>query len=465
MRKEVKQLVIGLFIIGVFITCIGTAKLVSVRAAETYTAKDESATKEFVTREEFVTMVMKELNFLFDESGSDHPYLDAAIRAGVITEKTFGNKYSAKLTKSDAAVVLVNADEYLHGKSISEELVNTIIEKRISDINKVSIARREYVAKAYALGFLKGNSNGEYSTDRSMKAWQKVSISTAKNLVSLLNDTENRSKISPDGQLLRTTKLPSNAEFYPYILASYPNEYYDWEFGFMKDLIYVDIEDKPGQRKQVPYYTTEKSQEERLHNWAAPVDIDKYIGSGKATVYVGNEFITAQEAVKRGKSVWVEKVKDYLMAAFNINYKTIENDQKWYNTILTLDEEYGNEYGQKITEDRIKEYIELVIENRTIIECDKIAVDVSTLYIDSTFGLMLRCYVHYRVLSANDTISSVRVSPLAFTKYTYPDYDNIKLGEWRNGFFDISVSEAYGNYGISQIVISDYFHNTRVVTK
>lgn len=462
MRKEVKQLVIGLFIIGVFITCIGTAKLVSVRAAETYTAKDESATKEFVTREEFVTMVMKELNFMVDESSSDHAYMDAAIRAGVITEKTFGNKYSEKLTKSDAAVVLVNADEFLHGKSISEELVNTIIEKRISDIDKVSIARREYVAKAYALGFLKGNSNGEYSTDRSMKAWQKVSISTAKSLVSLLNDTENRSKISPDGQLLRTTKLPSNAEFYPYILASYPNEYYDWEFRFMKGLVYVPDEKRPGREVQVPWFKTEQCKNERKYSWAYPIDMDS-LDNTKKNNYVGNGFITRQEAANIGKKVWAEKAKEYLVASFNIDYRTIEKDQDWYNTVLSLDCEYQNKYSQDNTEKYISKYIKAVVDNETIIECDKVAVDISTLYYH--LGFKLRCYVHYRVISAKDTSSKARISPLAYTKFSYPDYENIVLGEWRDGYFDLDVDPSDGKFNMDQLVISDYWNKNKVVAE
>ena len=102
---------------------------------------DVMASSKYVTRESFVTLVMKELKFEVDEKSSKHPYMDAAIRAGIISKSTFGTKYNYQLTISDAAVILVNADEYLHGVTVKEELINTIIKERISDIASVSKAR------------------------------------------------------------------------------------------------------------------------------------------------------------------------------------------------------------------------------------------------------------------------------------------------------------------------------------
>lgn len=417
------------------------------------------AASELITREGFIALVMKELEFTVEGTSSAHPYMDAAIRAGIISKSTFGTKYNDKLTKSDAAVVLVNAHEFLYGNTLEDSLVTEIMEKRISDIESVAKARRIYIAKAFAYGYLKGNSNGDYSTNRNIKAWQKISVTTAKSLVAMLTDESKRSQIAPDGQLIRTTKLPSNADMYPYILASYPNKYYDWEFYFMKGLVYVPLESKPGWEIQVPQYTTKSFQDNKLKSWASPKDV-KMFNQGEKIWFLGDRYVDTKEVVELGLDEWVEKTKTYLMAAFNINYKTIAKDTEWYNTILSLDCEYQNDLSQKRTEEYIKKYIDAAIDNKTIIECDKVAVDGSTLYYSR--GLTLRCYVRYRVISAKDT-STVRMSPLAFTKYRNPDYTNIVLGEWRNGYFDINVSPSYGRFNIEEIVISDIFHNTKVV--
>lgn len=61
-------------------------------------------------------------------------------------------------------------DEFLYGDTADEELVQRIIKERISDIKSMKSAKREDVAKAFLKGYMKGFSNGEYSTNRKLKA-------------------------------------------------------------------------------------------------------------------------------------------------------------------------------------------------------------------------------------------------------------------------------------------------------
>ena len=82
-------------------------------------------------------------------------YLDAAIKAGIVKDGDFTD-YSKYTTRTDAAVILNRADEYLHGDTVDAELLNTVLSERISDISKITKDKREAVAKIYAKGFMKG---------------------------------------------------------------------------------------------------------------------------------------------------------------------------------------------------------------------------------------------------------------------------------------------------------------------
>ena len=186
----------------------------------------------YVTRAEMIRMILVELGMKVQESDSIE-YITQAKKIGLITSKSFSD-YDKYINKAETAMLLVRADEYLYGKTVDDNLMNKIIECRISDISKLRTVLRPYLAKAYALGYIMGTSNGTYSTNRKFNPTYKITKKYATTLVSMLHNKDKRHQISPDGQLLRTTKLPKMAEFYPYILASYPNSYYDWQFLFMR---------------------------------------------------------------------------------------------------------------------------------------------------------------------------------------------------------------------------------------
>lgn len=410
----------------------------------------EGATR-YITRESFVTLVMKELKFEVDEKSSKHPYMDAAIRAGIISKSTFGTKYNYQLTISDAAVILVNADEYLHGVTVKDELINTIIKERISDITSVSKARRTYIAKAYALGYLKGSSNGVYSKNRSIKAWEKVSTSTSKSLVTMINDKSKRSKITEDGQLIRTTNLPEFSKYYPYILDSFPNEYYDWEFAFMQYM-----------SKGKPLYGTKNWI--NLKDYAIPKDFTK-IGDGKAVWYnynSGRKKITVKEIYDLCADKWQANAEKYLNLVFNVDYRTLTDDKEWYQGIMETHFQYGNEDFKDLP--RLDRYIAAAIENKTIVESKYIGVDKSSIYMcmDSVY---IRAHVKYRVVSSQTLDQTLSLSPIIFTNYTYPNLRNLVIGGWRDCYLDIQVRSDYESCGIREAIIDDYFHDNRMVIK
>lgn len=410
---------------------------------------DVMASSKYVTRESFVTLVMKELKFEVDEKSSKHPYMDAAIRAGIISKSTFGTKYNYQLTISDAAVILVNADEYLHGVTVKEDLINTIIKERISDITSVSKARRTYIAKAYALGYLKGSSNGVYSRNRSIKAWEKVSTSTAKSLVTMVNDKSKRSKITEEGQLIRTTNLPEFSKYYPYILDSFPNEYYDWEFAYMQ---YMD--------NGKPLYGTKKWV--NLKDYTSPKEFEKYKDNSKTwNAYNSRKPISSKDLYNLCADKWQANAEKYLNLVFNVNYKTLKNDKEWYNGIMETHWQYGSEDFKNYK--RLDSYIDAAIKNKTIVESKYIGVDKSSIYV-CMGSVYIRAHVKYRIVSS-ESLERVALSPIIFTNYTYPNIDNVNIGEWRDCYLDLEVRSTYENCGIKEAIVNDYFHDVRTVIK
>lgn len=111
------------------------------------------------------------------------------MKAGIIKEGDFSD-YSKYTTRTDAAVILNRADEYLHGDTLDSELLNTVLKDRISDISQIAKDKRETVAKIYAKGFMKGYSKGYYIKSREFRGSEYMTTSGAKDAISMLKDTK-----------------------------------------------------------------------------------------------------------------------------------------------------------------------------------------------------------------------------------------------------------------------------------
>ncbi|NMB43881.1 MAG: hypothetical protein GX995_07100, partial [Clostridiales bacterium] len=179
----------------------------------------EAASK-YITVEEFATELVKAIGLTSEGKSAD---LNKLIAIGIIKDGDF-NKYTSNLTRGDALMLLSRADDYINQPEIDEWLVQTVIDKRISDIKDADSSKREDIARGYIKGFIKGYFNGNYITNRNMKVNNAITRKGALNCIKMINDESLRAKISPDGQLIRETKLPRNADKYDYILASFPNE-------------------------------------------------------------------------------------------------------------------------------------------------------------------------------------------------------------------------------------------------
>ncbi len=384
---------------------------------------ETSAATTYIKPEEFIRALVKELDLPVDSSN-----VDAAIKAGIVKD---GEEFSSNLTRTEAAVLLNRADEYLYGDTLDPKLLELTLEKRISDIQSIEEDKRLDVVKCYLKGFIKGYSNGKYSTDRKFKGNSKMSYNGALKCIAMLKDKSLRAKISLDGQLIRTTNLPKNAELFPYILASYPNKYYEWELKY-----------------QTIARLNKDKKITNLVDYASPKNIDNLnVSDYEKFSLIKKECINE----------WMEKAKKHLELVFNVNYRTIDNE--WYDSILKTNYQYGTVY-EWLPRKKLDWYIEMMKQNKTIVEADKIAVDGSSLYYYND-SFYMRVYVKYRVISSEDL--SVPDGNTPGDKWSYDKVlfsygfndlgKKITLGEWREEYYNIVLGDysTEGDLGIQYV--------------
>jgi len=217
-----------------------------------------------------------------------------------------------------------------------------------------------------------------------------------------------RAKLSPDGQLIRTTNLPKNADKYGYILESYPNSFYEKKFNY--------------QRTKYNYKPKE------LINYASPV---KVIGAMRSLTVEDGKMIYLND--------WTDKVRLNLSTRLNVDYKTIEKNNTWLNNLSSTYYLFERADLDKPLIDDIKEYIALVKKNKVKIESEIISVEPSTLYYST--GYYMRVYAKFKVTSPNfDKIKD----DIIFYGYR-ADKKSLEEGKWMECVFDILLGTKNGN--------------------
>ena len=310
---------------------------------------------------------------------------------------------------------------------------------RISDRKGQSTETVEAAYYLYACGICEGKSDGLYSGTRSFLFEQTVSYEDVTLYLQRLLGKEKRFLLAPEGQLCREENLPEFAEYYPYILADYPNDFYEWEFAWMKNEV-------------------AKERDETPH--VAPKDMRT---NEETTLSVLNG-----EILKKQGEEYVRLAKEYLRTLFNVNYRTTPNDENWKKKIsenAAAVRSRGGLDGIGYFQSQLTQYLEDMKENKTVVECDRVATDTSMFYI-SQGNWYLRCYVHYRICSA-DTVSApgIRRNNVIFSENVSCNFQNVSQGEWRDGYFDLLLgvsSAGLQKPTIEEALVSDYLYETRV---
>jgi len=426
-----KKLTSVILVLAMSILLIADSRVQLVKAASKY-----------IKVSEYMELLAKELGLKPDKGNSTNDYIELLINKGIVKEGEFKD-YDANLKRGDMLILLHRADDYLYGTEIDPELVQLVIDKRISDISKVAKSKREEIAKGFIKGFLKGFSEGNYTQHRYLKLTGAIVRTDAINILKMLKNKDLRNKISPDGQLIRTTNLPNNAYMFPYILANFPNSFYEARLAF---------EGVKASRNGVEY--TLKSPE----HYTYPVDI------GKAEE--GSLFIDENG---RYSNFWYDKVYTRVWNTFNVDYRTI--DDKWIETMAKTDKDIEVDVYSKRLYEKLYEYIQDMKKNKTIVECDKVVLEPSTVYYYN-YNYYIRCYVHYKIVSTktktrytdDEFIIGANKSPynsILFSRTYIVNLTNYKLGKWVDGIFDVAISTALDGtnpetYGVSMTNWSVY---------
>lgn len=378
-------------------------------------SKNTDASDKYITVESFAKALAGELGLSSISGSTSSGYVNALIDKGIIKSSDF-KSYKGYLYNGDAAVLLNRADEFLYGETTNSELIQLIIDKRISDINKIMASKREDVAKAYLKGIMKGYSNGDYSTDRKLKLKSQITKSEALSCLKLLKNKSLRAKISPDGQLIRMTNLPKYAKYYPYILASFPNSFYDWKFQYETFERYNTRPD--GTYGLIPYIN--------LVDYASPADLTKK----------PNRFDS--DITDKYFDVWVEKVRKHLECIFNVDYRTIDED--WVEKVWQTDFYLGDmAEGAEIQKNVIRKYVNEMKNNKTIVKSSRISVDRSSVYyFDGCYHL--RVYVKYCIISSNEKYEDMdEFNNILFSR-DYVNFNGFTVGKWKESCFDIELA-------------------------
>ncbi|MDF2539256.1 MAG: hypothetical protein K0S76_2277 [Herbinix sp.] len=430
MKNNIIRIIFALLLM--IIITAGTIIIPEGRATEAATT--------YITVEAFSKALADEIG-IYSVSGSQlSGYVNALIEKGIIKEDDFSS-YTGYLTRGDAAVLLNRADEYLYGDKLDPELVQLALEKRISDINKVKESKRLDVVKCYLKGYIKGYSNGTYSTDRAMKGSSKITKDGALSCIKMLQNKNLRAKISPDGQLIRTTKLPKYAKYFPYVLASFPNEYYDWKFDY-------------------EWYTWRENGKPielvNLEDYAAPKDVDK-------VTYHGD----FKEIKKERLDTWIEEAKIFMNNLLNVDYRTM--NEEWIDMMIESNDAYS--FNDEMVREYMEEYLQGMKKNKTVVECASVDIDGSSLYyFHMTY--YLRVHVKYRVISSvvslnmeiNDLNETWAHNNILFSQY-FVNLRKSNLNEWHDGYYEILLANYADGISGSMVRFDDAMYRGKKVSE
>lgn len=414
--KRIKKILIGTLILSMIVTSLVPDQLTQAASNNIKIGK-------------YIELVINTIQAPVLQENKN-PYIDAALNIGILeSENEFD--YDKIMTREECAVLTNRADIYVNGVSTNTKVFDEIKDhKRISDLSKIKLEYQDDVIQVFGKGIIVGYSNGRYTQNRSFKGNKEITYYVAKSIVKIILNKKLRKVMSPDGQLTRNTKLPCNAKEYEYILASFPNKFYEMMFTYETYMSNV--------------------KKKKYEDYARPIDSrkQKFVNSNyKGTVK------DTQDILDKYLDVWVKKIENNLQCRFNVDYRTIDDD--WYKQFL-------NSYHRTLTVSRdndlksdIKNYIKDVKKNKVIIKTKLVSVEPSTLYKYGSY--YIRCYVKFKVVSAKNMKDIIE-----FERDHNVYFKNLKKNKWHDGYYDICISTTNGcskgeDYGVHGEEIIDSY--------
>lgn len=375
-----------------------------------------TSTPNYITARAFIKRLVVAMNLDVDTS-KKMPYVTAALHYGLLEQGEIEN-LDANITRTDCAVLLDRADEYLHGETLEDDFIQTILDKRISDIKKVAKSKREAVASVYGKGIIRGYSNGVAVQSREFRGDNYVTVKSAKNFINLTVNTKGRSKLSPDGQLIRTTNLPKNADKYEYILESFPNSFYEMKFYFQR-------------------YNQWKEATQTVSGFTLNEDYcyPEYIRNFTYKNFY--EEYPMSEVMDEYLDTWMERAEAYVYNIFNVDYRT--SGDEWVDSVI---ESLGISTQRDVYEKALNHYLADMKKYKTIVKSSVVSVEPSTFY-SAVCTFYVRVFVKFKISATSIPEDQ---SDLVYSG-VYTEFNNLKLNTWQTITFDLEFVDLNGFTG------------------
>lgn len=403
MKKTMKRIFIG-----------AIALILVVEGFSPSTTKAVTTTSK-VSVGNYVKELVKVSGIAVNEAESN-AYVKAATENGIIKEGEY-TSYSVSITNEQAAVLAERTDEKLHGTDFNGDLVSEITKKkRIADLSKADPSMKTEIVKVFSKGIMVGESRGNYTHSRVFNPKGTLTSKEANVIYTRLATSSKRMKLSPDGQIIRTTNLPTNYKYFNYILESFPNAFYEKKFGYQLSKYYYK-----------------------------PVEFKDYANPARLKNKSFNGY-KMQDVLDANLDTWAKKVQTNLQTRLNVDYRTIDND--WVNRLRSTYYIYGDATSDKRKTDYIKEYVAKVKKNKVIVK-GTVSVEPSVLYYD--LGYYMRAYIRFKV----DNATNMNVEEdLIYGKVVY--LPNLEKDKWISMYVDIELGSANGySNGEDYAVFSD----------
>lgn len=286
-----------------------------------------------------------------------------------------------KVSRAEAICMINQIDWYYRGDFQEEDKYTNIARyQRLGDLSNYSFEMQRNLMEAYGKGIVVGTSKGLYTAQRELELKKRITKTAFKKMKARLLEPKKRREISFDGQVIRTTNLPKNYKSFPYVLEGYPNSFYKMAFIYQRTM-----------HSKKPVIGDQ---------YIPPVNMSdpKYMDQYKFNL------------LKKGYSI----VERNLWLKLNYDYRTCK--KKWREELAKTYCHPSGKEGYQSGLSSIKEYQKKAQKNHVILKADVVTADPGTLHYSRVGGYYVRCYVKFKVISADfiPTVKSQKQNEIVF---------------------------------------------------
>ena len=283
---------------------------------------------------------------------------------------------------------------------------------RIDDLNKADNIHKWDIITTLKKGIIIGKSLGKYSQKRNINPKRQVSLEEVKKAIDRTYNRDKRYPMSYDGQLIRKTNLPINASEYKYILAAFPNSFYETRFSY----------------------------ENYAHSF---MKIHEYYDKPKTAFETMLYYYPYNVYDKADR---VRKLQDVRM---NIDYRKI--GKKWRDELVSYyKSDYDDNENLSGIKKEIDEYIKFVKKNKIIVEAEPSIIEGSAVYCNK-YKPCFHTYMKFRIISCKnldknlDKIIYGSMINNAGWGISKNYREKVKLGKWIEGVYCVTFPEINHN--------------------